>query len=693
MLLSLVVVLGIVTRSGRPLPGLPRFAVAAVHRNTSLTALALLAVHVLTPAARSVRAAAAGGPGAAVSRGVPAGLAGPRDGRARPGGAAGGLQPAAAPDRPARLAVAALGRVSVLARGRGCTRSAPGPTPPAGGCVVVAACGAVVGAAGIWRLAGSPVRAGRPGRRVPPPTDLAGCDDRASGRRCGAARRCRRPRTASIAGCWGRCPSCPPSGSVGWSSEAGLTGRGGAGFPTGRKLAAVAGPPHARWSWPTAPRASRRAARTGRSCPSSRTWCSTVCSARGPRGRRPRRRTPTCPLPADVVGRRSRNRASAGRDPVAVSRDRARRTRSSPARSPRWSPRSRDGPALPRRQAGALRRVRRAAARPTLVQNVETLAQVALIARHGPAWFRAIGTAGRAGHVPGALSAARCAAPACTRRPPGHASAACDAAGGPAAPLQAVLVGGYHGGWVPAPTREPAADRDRAEAVRRRPGRGRPGRAAPGGAAAWPRRPSIAGYLAGQNAGQCGPCRNGLPALADHLRELATGWPTRTLVREIRRLAGLVDGRGACARPDRHGPVGAQHPAGLRPGCRAAPGWPVRRPEGHAVTDRLHVDWTRCASPRPLPGTGARAARRRRLGLPAVPHRRRRAGGAAAARRPRRARGGRVPATRPADPAGPPRAGSRPALTTGAAAARPSVPARSDTVMPTTRSCPWPCSS
>jgi sulfoxide reductase heme-binding subunit YedZ len=48
VLLTLVVALGIATRSGRPLPGFPRFAVSAVHRSASLLAVVFLTLHVVT---------------------------------------------------------------------------------------------------------------------------------------------------------------------------------------------------------------------------------------------------------------------------------------------------------------------------------------------------------------------------------------------------------------------------------------------------------------------------------------------------------------------------------------------------------------------------------------------------------------------------------------------------------------------
>ena len=48
VLLTVVVALGIGNRSGRELFGLPRFAVALVHRNAALLSVAFLAMHVTT---------------------------------------------------------------------------------------------------------------------------------------------------------------------------------------------------------------------------------------------------------------------------------------------------------------------------------------------------------------------------------------------------------------------------------------------------------------------------------------------------------------------------------------------------------------------------------------------------------------------------------------------------------------------
>ncbi|HEX4704507.1 MAG TPA: ferric reductase-like transmembrane domain-containing protein [Pseudonocardiaceae bacterium] len=48
VLFSVVVALGIATRAARPLFGLPRFAVLAVHRGASLLSLVFLVIHVFT---------------------------------------------------------------------------------------------------------------------------------------------------------------------------------------------------------------------------------------------------------------------------------------------------------------------------------------------------------------------------------------------------------------------------------------------------------------------------------------------------------------------------------------------------------------------------------------------------------------------------------------------------------------------
>ncbi len=58
----------------------------------------------------------------------------------------------------------------------------------------------------------------------------------------------------------------------------------------------------------------------------------------------------------------------------------------------------------------------------------------------------------------------------------------------------------------------------------------------------------VSRWLAAQSAGQCGPCRFGLPALAADVAALAVGNPAAAA--NAKRHATLVQGRGACSHPD-----------------------------------------------------------------------------------------------------------------------------------------------
>jgi NADH:ubiquinone oxidoreductase subunit F (NADH-binding) len=185
---------------------------------------------------------------------------------------------------------------------------------------------------------------------------------------------------------------------------------------------------------------------------------------------------------------------------------------------------------------------------PTLVQNVETLAHIALIARFGAIWFRGIGTERDPGSRLLTLSGA-VSQPGVIEVAGGTTVRTALIAGGAApARVRAVLVGGYHGSWVG------PHDFDRS-LVGRPDGAGVP--AAAGvlyaladdrcGLAATAR---IARYLADESAGQCGPCLNGLPALATALERLTAGLGDPALPGQVRWLAGLVTGRGSCHHPD-----------------------------------------------------------------------------------------------------------------------------------------------
>ena len=88
--------------------------------------------------------------------------------------------------------------------------------------------------------------------------------------------------------------------------------------------------------------------------------------------------------------------------------------------------------------------------RPTLIQNVETLANMALIARYGSGWFRELGTRDEPGSLLATLSGAVARRGVTELECGASLGAALDAYGGVPEPVQALLIGGYFGTWVPA---------------------------------------------------------------------------------------------------------------------------------------------------------------------------------------------------------------------------------------------------
>ncbi|MFF1882431.1 NADH-ubiquinone oxidoreductase-F iron-sulfur binding region domain-containing protein [Pseudarthrobacter sp. NPDC058196] len=186
--------------------------------------------------------------------------------------------------------------------------------------------------------------------------------------------------------------------------------------------------------------------------------------------------------------------------------------------------------------------------RPTLVVNVETLAQVALIARYGAQWFREAGTATDPGTRLVSVSGRGPVRDVVLEVPGGvELSAVLKEAGMDPAPLSAVLVGGYHGRWVRPASHVLSPVGPVAGTVR--PGAGvihalDPHACGIGATA------RILTYLANESARQCGPCMFGLPAMASVLNRIAGGERNSRLASELDRLGRLVSGRGACRHPE-----------------------------------------------------------------------------------------------------------------------------------------------
>ncbi|HET7489787.1 MAG TPA: NADH-ubiquinone oxidoreductase-F iron-sulfur binding region domain-containing protein [Acidimicrobiales bacterium] len=188
--------------------------------------------------------------------------------------------------------------------------------------------------------------------------------------------------------------------------------------------------------------------------------------------------------------------------------------------------------------------------RPTLVQNVESLAHVAQIARWGAEWFRALGPADDPGTMLVSVTGA-VGRPCVLETPVGTpVRSIVDAAGGTIGKAKAVLMGGFFGTWVPAA--------DALAAPFSRAGLSPLG-AAPGAgimvvlpeeACGVAETARVLGWYAAESAGQCGPCVFGLGDLGEVYRQLAAGRATPADVARLERWAAQINGRGGCRHPD-----------------------------------------------------------------------------------------------------------------------------------------------
>jgi len=188
--------------------------------------------------------------------------------------------------------------------------------------------------------------------------------------------------------------------------------------------------------------------------------------------------------------------------------------------------------------------------RPTLVQNVETLAHVGLIARRGDEWFRACGRGTASGTT---LVTVSSGAPRSTVLEVAQGTTVAEAvteAGRSTDGVGAVLLGGFFGSWVAADEawRLPL-DSVGLRATGRSLGCGVIGLLDHGDCGVRVTA-TIATFLGEQSAQQCGPCVFGLRAIAEALQRIAGLEPQAHDLARLRTWATEVRGRGACRHPD-----------------------------------------------------------------------------------------------------------------------------------------------
>jgi NADH:ubiquinone oxidoreductase subunit F (NADH-binding) len=179
-----------------------------------------------------------------------------------------------------------------------------------------------------------------------------------------------------------------------------------------------------------------------------------------------------------------------------------------------------------------------------LVANAETFAQAAVLLRLGAHRYADTGTPAEPGTTLLTIGGA-VGRPGVVEIPLGTPLGIVLAAT-QARDTRAVVTGGYHGSWL-APNGDVHLSRAGLAAAGGTLGAGVL-LALDGATCALGELARVAGWLAGESAKQCGPCRFGLPALAADVQALYHG--NRAAIGNAFGHARAVDGRGACKHPD-----------------------------------------------------------------------------------------------------------------------------------------------
>lgn len=186
--------------------------------------------------------------------------------------------------------------------------------------------------------------------------------------------------------------------------------------------------------------------------------------------------------------------------------------------------------------------------RPTLVQNTETLAIVALVNAYTASWFGLSDSGPEVGT--GLFSVGAFGGdPHLYERPIGYRLDCLIAEAGFTDPVAGVLVGGFSGGLVPPEKLAVALDSESLAAVGARLGT-KSVQVLP--AASCPLRVvvEVLGFFSKETASQCPPCYRGLPDMRAIIADLDAGHGTQATLADLQRFMETLPGRGICALPD-----------------------------------------------------------------------------------------------------------------------------------------------